>query len=104
MAIASTAWVNSEEVAARIGRLKEQYAGNPLVKRIEHRIGTDYDDDPAIFIDVVLASDDATAEQVVPLSQEMRIDLLSLVRAYEVGLHAYLSFKTPSQAGDPRPT
>ena len=102
MAIASTAWVNTEDVAVRVGRLQEQYAGNPLVNRIEHRIGTDYDDDPVIFIDVVLASDDATAEQVVPLAQEMRIDLLGLVRAYEVGLNAYLSFKTPSQARDQR--
>ncbi len=100
MAIVSNAWISTEEVANRIDRLRMQYAGNPLVRQINHRIGADYYDDPAVFIDVVLASDAVTAEQVVPLAQEMQIDLLSLVRTDEIGLHSYLSFKRPSRASD----
>ena len=97
MAIVSNAWVSTEELANRIDRLRMQYAGNHLVKRIDYRIGTDHDDDPAIFIDVVLISDDPVIEDVVQLAEKMRIDLLGLVRAEEVGLHSYLSFKRPSR-------
>lgn len=98
MNIVSNAWVSTEEVETRIGLLRLHYAGNPLVKRIDYRIGGDHDDDPSVFIEVVLTSDDPVVEQVVQLAREMQIDLLRLVRTEEIGLHSYLSFKRPSRA------
>lgn len=94
MAIVSNTWVDTEEIANRIGRLQMQYAGNPLVKRIGYRVGPDWSDDPAVFIDVILAGGGITTEEVQELAEKMRIDLLSLVRTDEIGVHSYLSFKS----------
>ena len=80
MAIVSNTWVDTEESANRIGRLQMKYAGNPLVKRIGYRVGPDWSDDPAVFIDVILAGDESRTKEVQELAEKMRSDLLSLVR------------------------
>jgi len=92
MAIVSKEWVSTEEISGRIARLQMQYAGNPLVKRIDYHIGVDWSDDPAVFIDVVVGKDVAGAE-LQHLAENIRVDLLQLVRTDEIGLHSYLNFQ-----------
>jgi len=55
MAIVPKSRVSTEEVSDRVDRLQMQYRGDPLVKRIDYHIGVDWSDDPAVFIEVVLA-------------------------------------------------
>ncbi len=63
-----------------------------LVKRIDHRIGIDWSDDPAVFIDVILPGNEIAAEELEQLAQDIRANLLRLVRSDEIGLHSYLHF------------
>ena len=81
-----------QEISTRVDRLRTQYAGNPLVKRIDHHIGVDWTDEPAVFIDVILPGKEVTTAQLQRLAENIRIDLLRLVRTDEIGLHSYLSF------------
>lgn len=92
MPIVAKEWVNPQEISNRIDRLQMQYAGNPLVKRIDYRIGVDWSDDPAVFIDVMLAGKEIAAAEVQQLAENIRVDLLRLVRTDEIGLHSYLNF------------
>jgi hypothetical protein len=92
MTIVPKGWVSSEEISQRIDRLQAQYANNPLVKRIDYRIGVDWSDDPAVFIDVTVARNGMTPMELQRLAEGIRIDLLRLVRSDEIGLHSYLSF------------
>jgi len=92
MPIVPKSWVSSEEISNRIQTLQMQYAGNPLVKNIGYRIGVDWSDDPAVFVDVTVARNEATAAELQQLAEEIRLDLLRLVRTDELGLHSYLSF------------
>jgi hypothetical protein len=82
----------SQEITDRIDRLRTQYAGNPLVKRIDHHIGVDWSDDPAVFIDVVLPGKEVAAAELQRLAESIRGDLLRLVSTDEIGLHSYLNF------------
>ena len=54
----------SQEISNRIDRLRMQYAGNPLVKRIDHHIGVDWSHDPAVFIDVILPGNEIAASEL----------------------------------------
>jgi hypothetical protein len=92
MAIVPKGWVSTEEISNRIDRLQMQYTGNPLVKRIDYRIGVDWSDDPAVFIDVTVARNEMTAAKLQQLAENIRVDLLRLVRSDEIGLHSYLNF------------
>lgn len=85
-------WVSPQEISNRIDRLQMQYAGNPLVTRIDYRIGFDWSDDPAVFIDVVLAGKEIAAAELQQLAENIRVDLLRVVRSDEIGLHSYLNF------------
>lgn len=68
-----------QEISNRIDLLRAKYAGDPLVERIDHRVGVDWSDDPAVFIDVTLpASEIATAEWH-RLAENMLGDLLRVV-------------------------
>jgi hypothetical protein len=91
MPIFVSEWATSQEISNRIDRLRMQYAGNPLVKRIDHHIGVDWSDDPAVFIDVILPGKIA-APELERLAEAIRVDLLRLVRTDEIGLHSYLNF------------
>jgi hypothetical protein len=62
------------------------------VKGIDYRIGFDWSDDPAVFIDVILAGKEIAASELQQLAENIRADLLRLVRTDEIGLHSYLSF------------
>jgi hypothetical protein len=94
MAIVSRGWVSEDEVARRVGGLQMKYAGDPLINRLDHRLGLDWSGDPAIFIDVVLAPNFPTdnSNTLTTLAEKLRLDLLSVVRSDEIGLHSYLSF------------
>jgi hypothetical protein len=92
MPIIPEEWVSSREISNRIDRLQMQYAGNPLVKRIDYHIGFDWSDDPAVFIDVLLAGKEIAAAELQQLAENIRVDLLRLVRTDEIGLHSYLNF------------
>lgn len=92
MAIVPKEWVSGEEISNRVNRLQMQYAGNPLVKRIDYRVGFDWSDDPAVFIDVMLAGKEIAAAELQQLAENIRVDLLRLVRTDEIGLHSYLNF------------
>ena len=92
MSIVSNAWVSNDEISRRVDRLRMQYAGNPLVERIDYRIGVDWSEDPAVFIDVKIGGSQVTAEDIQRLAENIRADLLRLVRTDEIGLHSYLSF------------
>jgi len=82
----------SQEISNRIDRLRMQCTGNPLVKRIDHDIGVDWSDDPAVFIDVILPGNEIAAAELERLAEDIRVDLLRLVRTDEIGLHSYLNF------------
>jgi hypothetical protein len=86
------AWASTEEIANRIDRWQMQYADNPLVKRIDYRIGFDWSDNPAVFVDVMVARDEMTVAELQRLAENIRADLLRLVRSDEIGLHSYLNF------------
>ncbi|MGD0299299.1 MAG: hypothetical protein ABSE86_19515 [Bryobacteraceae bacterium] len=92
MAIVPAGLVSSEEISNRVHQLQMRYAGNPLVKGIDYRIGFDWSDDPAVFIDVMLTDKEIAASELQQLAENIRIDLLRLVRTDEIGLHSYLSF------------
>lgn len=84
--------VSSEEISNRVHHLQMRYAGSPLVKGIDYRIGYDWSDDPAVFIDVTLTGKEIAASELQQLAQNIRVDLLRFVRTDEIGLHSYLSF------------
>ena len=92
MPIILSEWATSQEISNRIDRLRMQYAGNPLVKRIDHHIGVDWSDDPAVFIDVILPGNEIAPAELERLAEDIRVDLLHLVRSDEIGLHSYLNF------------
>ena len=92
MPIIVSEWATSQEISSRIDRLRTQYSGNPLVKRIDHHIGVDWSDDPAVFIDVVLPGNEIAAQALERLAVDIRVDLLRLVRSDEIGMHSYLNF------------
>ena len=85
-------WVRPDEISARIGRLRMKYAGDPLVSRIDHNIGSDWSGDPAIFIEVVLSEQGKLSAGLQQLAENLRFDLLRIVRSDEIGLHSYLNF------------
>jgi hypothetical protein len=92
MAIVPTELVSGQEISNRVHRLQVRYADNPLVKGIDYRIGFDWSDDPAVFIDVMLAEKEIAASELQRLAENIRVDLLRLVRTDEIGLHCYLNF------------
>jgi hypothetical protein len=92
MAIVPKEWISSEEISNRVNRLQLQYAGNPLIRRIDYHVGFDWSDDPAVFIDVMLAGKEIAAAELQQLAENIRVDLLRLVRTDEIGLHSYLNF------------
>lgn len=92
MAIVPIELVSGQEISTRIHRLQMRYAGNPLVKGIDYRSGFDWSDDPAVFIDVILAGKEIAASELQRLAEDIRMDLLRLVRTDEIGLHSYLNF------------
>jgi hypothetical protein len=92
MAIVPTEIVSGQEISNHVHRLQMRYAGNPLVKEFHYRIGFDWSDDPAVFIDVTLTGKEIAASELQRLAENMRGDLLRLVRTDEIGLHSYLNF------------
>ena len=92
MPIVPSSSATSEEVSNRIDLLRTRYDGNPLVRRIDHRIGVDWSDDPAVFIDVTLPGTEIADAELQQLAGNIRADLIRLVRTDEIGLHSYLSF------------
>ena len=93
MPIVANTFVSPEEIAARVGRLQMKYAGHPMLEEIAYRIGVDWSEDPAIFLDVKVPSS-TTAAQLLPVAKELREDVVDLMRTDELGLHTYLSFKS----------
>jgi hypothetical protein len=92
MAIVPIELVSEQEISNRVHRLQMRYTGNPLVKAIDYRIGVDWSDDPAVFIDVRLTGTEIAASELQRLAENIRVDLLRLVRTDEIGLHSYLNF------------
>jgi len=92
MATIPTELINAQEIANRIYRLKARYEGDPLIKGIDYRIGFDWSDDPAVFIVVTLAGKEMPTSELQHLAENMRADVLRLVRTDEIGLHSYLNF------------
>ena len=92
MPIVPKEWVSDQEISTRFSRLQMQYAGNPLVKRIDYHVGFDWSDDPAVFVDVMIASKEIAPAELRQLAENIRVDLLQLVRTDEIGLHSYLNF------------
>jgi hypothetical protein len=93
MPIVANTFVSPEEIAARVGRLQAKYAGHPMISEIVYRIGVDWSDDPAVFVDVKVPSETST-EELLPLADKLREDVWTLMRTDELGLHTYLSFKS----------
>ena len=92
MAIIPIESVNSQEISNRVQSLQTRYEGNPLVKGIDYRVGFDWSDDPAVFINVRLIGNEIPPAELQRLAQEIRADLLRVVRTDEIGLHSYLTF------------
>lgn len=90
MATLTANHVSDQEVSNRIQRLRTEYATNPLVRAIDYRIGLDWSDDPAVFIEVKVGGQGQATPELLDLAQELRKDLFRLVRTDEIGLHSYL--------------
>jgi hypothetical protein len=45
-----------------------------------------------MFINVTLPGEEIAAAELERLAEDIRVDLLRLVRAEEIGLHSYLNF------------
>ena len=84
--------VSDQDVSDRIQRLRAEYATNRLVRGINYRIGRDWTDDPAVFIEVKVADQGGATPELLGLAQEIRKDLFRLVGTDEIGLHSYLYF------------
>ncbi len=83
-----------QEVEDRINRLRAAYADNPLVKRIDYRIGRDWSDDPCVYVNVVLPGKDVPIPEVVKLGQQIRENPQGLAYTDDIGLHTYVRFAT----------
>jgi hypothetical protein len=92
MPVVLSEWATSRKISDRIDRLRAQYAGNPLVKRIDRHIVADWSDDPEVFINVTLPREEIAAAELERLAEDIRVDLLRLVRTEEIGPHSYLNF------------
>ena len=92
MASVPLALVNDQEISNRVHFLQMRYADNPLVKGISHRVGFDWSDDPAVFINVSLTGNQIATAELQKLAEAIRADLLRVVRTDEIGLHSYLTF------------
>lgn len=84
--------IDKNEIARRVGRLQQEYAGHPLVKRIDYNLGADWSDDPAVFIKVIVARKNVPIEEMKKLAERMTFDLIRMVGSEEIGLHSYLNF------------
>jgi len=84
--------VSGEEISNRVRLLQMRYVDHPIVKGIDYRIGFDWSDDPAVFIEVMLTGNEIAASELQRLAVDIRADLLRLVRTDEIGLHSYLNF------------
>jgi hypothetical protein len=96
MTIVPVAWASVDEVSRRIGTLQSKYAGNPVVERIEHELGSDWSGEPSLFLRVILSPgrhDDATLKS---LASDLDLDRLRIVNVEDVGLHSYLNFVSQS--------
>jgi len=96
MAIVPAAWAGVDEVEKRIGALQSKYAGNPLIDRIEHEIGSDWSGEPSLFVKVILSPgwhDDAALKS---LASDLNLDRLRIINTEDVGLHSYLNFVSQS--------
>jgi len=91
MAVIPNAFISADEIASRVGRLQAHYAGNPIIREISYRIGRDWSEDPAVFLDVTVPPG-TTAEELLPVANQLREDVLTLMRTDELGLHTYVSF------------
>jgi hypothetical protein len=96
MAIVPAGWVGVDEVSKRIGTLQLRYAGNPLIDRIEHHIAFDWSGEPAVFLNVILSHDRRDDATLKKLAKDLRLDLLRVVHAEDIGLHSYLNFVSQS--------
>jgi hypothetical protein len=92
MAIVPTAWSSVDEVVKRIGTLQSKYAGNPLIDRIEHEIGSDWSGEPSLFLKVILSPGWHDDARLKSLASDLRLDRLHIIHAEDVGLHSYLNF------------
>jgi hypothetical protein len=93
MPIVANTFVSPDEIAARVGRLQIKYAGHPMIREITYKIGVDWTDDPAVFVNVKVPSDTST-EELLPVANKLHDDVLTLMQTDELGLHTYLSFES----------
>ena len=87
-------WVIDEaEIEKAVGRA--QVALAPNVVRIRYNLDEDWSGDPAIFFRVLL-SDEAVPvpEEVYPLTERVREEILAEVNPYDQGLLPYFNFRT----------
>jgi hypothetical protein len=93
MPIVSKAFVSPDEIDSRVGRLRTEYAAHPMIRELAYKIGVDWSDDPAVFLDVKVPSG-TTVEELLPFARKLQDDVLTLMRTDELGVHTYLSFKS----------
>ncbi len=102
MSIVPAALSTVDEVSRRIGKLQLRYAGNPLIRRIEHRIAPDWSGEPSVFLNVILSQDRRLPQDrqddamLKRLAGDLRLDLLRIVHSEDIGLHSYLNFVSNS--------
>jgi hypothetical protein len=96
MALVPAGSVSVDEVSKRVGTLQMRYAGNPLITRIEHHLAFDWSGEPAIFLNVILSEDRRDEATLKKLANNLRLDLLRVIHAEDIGLHSYLNFVSQS--------
>ena len=85
-------WIDEREIEKRIERVRETYASDPLVRKIEYRIGEDWTDEPAIFIEVHLADPGIPLKEIGERGARLSLDIRHAVAADDFGLHSSVSF------------
>ena len=88
MPVVASELVQQYEILARVKRLRELFANDPEVARIDYRLAGDWSGDDSLFIDVVLRSKAPDAATVARLSEQIDAALLRVVRSEELGLHS----------------
>jgi hypothetical protein len=99
MAIVATGLVQPSEVRRRVERLREHFANEAEIARIDYRLDLDWSGDSSVFVEVILRKTSPPVEVIARLSKEIGAALLRVLRSEELGLHAYFNFVSHPENG-----
>jgi hypothetical protein len=92
MALLAAESEQQAELRKRVEQLRELFANDPDIVRIDYRFAKDWSGEDSIFIDVVLRMPRNPPEVITRLTGEIDKAVLDVVRSEELDFHAYPSF------------